>query len=175
MPVEVVSDGLGFYVESNLARLGLHDVPIVTNRNAVAGGGAGVSFPFGHPVCRVCGTCKRERVRAYQDAGLVVVFVGDGPSDRYAAWHADITLAKGSLRTWCASAGVDIVPWQRLDEVTAWLRASIADGSIPSEIGDVAAWRAHRPPREPGFICGPEAGIVGTPGPMDPKLIAGLT
>jgi hypothetical protein len=60
-------------------RLGLDDVPIATNANALRGGGAGVSFPYGHPVCHVCGTCKRERVRAHQAAGNVVVFVGDGP------------------------------------------------------------------------------------------------
>jgi 2,3-diketo-5-methylthio-1-phosphopentane phosphatase len=175
MPVEVVSDGLGFYVDSNLARLGLHDVPIATNRNLVHGGGTGVSFPFGHPVCRVCGTCKRERVWWHQDAGRLVVFVGDGPSDRYAAWHADITFAKGSLRAWCESAGVDIQPWERLDEVTSWLRSSLESGSLPGDAAEVTAWRAGRSARQPSYICGPEAGQLGSPGPMDPRVISGLT
>jgi hypothetical protein len=39
--VEVVSDGLGFYVRPNLAELGLSDVPVATNDNTVADGGAG--------------------------------------------------------------------------------------------------------------------------------------
>jgi HAD superfamily phosphoserine phosphatase-like hydrolase len=174
IPVEVVSDGLGFYVSSNLAVLGLGDLPVATNRNLVSGGAAGVSFPFGHPSCHVCGTCKRERVRAHQAAGRVVVFVGDGPSDRYAAWHADITFAKGSLRGWCESAGVAIEPWQRLDEVTAWLEDALASGTLPADAASVADWHAQRPERRPPYICGPEAGFSNAPGPMDPASIGGL-
>ncbi len=172
--VEVVSDGLGFYVESNLARLGLGDLPVATNRNLVSGGGAGVSFPYGHPTCHVCGTCKRERVRAHQADGRVVVFVGDGPSDRYAAWHADVTFAKGSLRAWCEAAGVAIEPWHRLDEVTAWLGSALVTGLLPADVADVPAWRSARAVRRPPFICGPEATLDASPTPMDPVVIAGL-
>lgn len=174
IPVEVVSDGLGFYVGSNLGSLGLADLPVATNRNLVSGGAAGLSFPYGHPTCTVCGTCKRERVRAHQDSGRLVVFVGDGPSDRYAAWHADITFAKGSLRAWCESADVAIEPWQRLDEVTAWLGSSLASGELPSDAAGVGRWRSARTRREPAFICGPEAGLERSPGPMDPASIGGL-
>jgi 2,3-diketo-5-methylthio-1-phosphopentane phosphatase len=174
VPVEVVSDGLGFYVSSNLARLGIGDVPVATNRNLVSGGGAGVSFPFGHPICRVCGTCKRERVRAYQDEGRLVVFVGDGPSDRYAAWHADITFAKGSLRAWCESAALATQPWERLDDVTAWLHAALTSDGSPLEGGALGHWRTARSARVPPFICGPEVGFVDVPAPMDPAAIAGL-
>jgi hypothetical protein len=48
--VEIVSDGLGFYVASNLARLApsLADLPIATNANAVDGPG-GVTFRTGTP------------------------------------------------------------------------------------------------------------------------------
>lgn len=172
--VEVVSDGLGFYIESNLARLGLDDVPIYTNRNLVQGGGEGVSFPFGHPVCRVCGTCKRERVRGHADAGRLVVFVGDGPSDRYAAWHADVTFAKDSLREWCESAGVETQPWETLADVIAWMEAGITAGALPGDPDAVRRWRSARPPRDPAFICGPEAGMTTTPAPMDPEAVAGL-
>lgn len=172
--VEVVSDGLGFYVRSNLERLGLGDLPIATNRNLVAGGGAGVSFPYGHPVCRVCGTCKRERVRAHQADGRVVVFVGDGPSDRYAAWHADVTVAKDSLREWCDAAGVSTVPWHRLTDVTSWLASALRSGALPVDAAEVEPWRAARPAREPAWICGPEAGMAVSPSPMDPVVIAGL-
>ena len=58
---------------------------------------AGTSFPYGHPACFVCGTCKRERVRVHGAGGRVVVFVGDGQSDRYAAHHADVVWAKKAL------------------------------------------------------------------------------
>jgi hypothetical protein len=62
--IELVSDGLGFYVASNLAGLdpALADLPVATNDNDVDGDGR-LTFPYGHPACFVCGTCKRERVR----------------------------------------------------------------------------------------------------------------
>lgn len=155
--VEIVSDGLGFYIESNLRRLGLDDVPVATNRNQLRGGGAGMEFPYGHPACFVCGTCKRERVLAHQGAGRVVVFVGDGPSDRYAMHHADIVFATGTLLAWCRTAGYPATAWTELQEVADWLAGALRDGLLPQRTVDVPAWRAaRRDPGRPPFLCGPE-------------------
>jgi HAD superfamily phosphoserine phosphatase-like hydrolase len=155
--LEIVSDGLGFYVESNLARLDpeLASLPVATNENRVDGPD-GMSFPYGHPACFVCGTCKRERVRAHQAGGRVVVFVGDGTSDRYAAHHADVVFAKGSLERWCREAGWRYHPWDRFSSIEAWATAAFANGELPGRAADLEAWhRANgRPARD--FICGPE-------------------
>ena len=112
--LEIVSDGVGFHVERMLARLGLAHLPVATNATVLGYGGAGVTFPYGHPACLVCGTCKRERVRRHQAAGRVVLFVGDGPSDRYAAHHADVVFAKAALAAWCDASGIPCEPWTRL-------------------------------------------------------------
>ena len=165
--LEVVSDGLGFYVRSNLAAMGLTDVPVATNENRLADGGAGVSFPYGHPTCFVCGTCKRERVRLHQAVGRVVVFVGDGMSDRYAAAHADVVFATGDLARICADEGWPYHAWQNFDEVSAQVERAFTDGRLPLKAGDLPDWRA-RWARPPGpFICGPEVWGPGrtTPGP----------
>lgn len=155
--IEIVSDGLGFYVESNLRRLApeLAELPIATNENRVDGPD-GMTFPYGHPACFVCGTCKRERVRAHQVDGRVVVFIGDGTSDRYAAHHAEIVIAKGSLARWCTEVGHPFRSWATFEEVTAWAVGALASGALPSRMEDLTAWHADhgRPPRD--FICGPE-------------------
>lgn len=167
--VEIVSDGLGFYIEGNLARMGLDDVPVATNGNALRGGGAGVSFPYGHPACHVCGTCKRERVRVHQAAGRVVVFVGDGPSDRYAMHHADLVFAKSHLLAWCRANGYPATPWEDLDEVARAIEGLLAAGELPATAADVAAWRAARAHAgRPAFICGPEAWGPGRTVPPHP-------
>jgi 2-hydroxy-3-keto-5-methylthiopentenyl-1-phosphate phosphatase len=154
--VEVVSDGLGFYVAANLAALGTPDVPVVTNENSLSGGGAGMSFPFGHPSCFVCGTCKRERVRLHQAAGRVVVFIGEGTSDRYGAAHADLVFARDSLERICRSNGWPYLPWRRFDDVLAETERAFADGRLPTDPDDLPRWRAsHARPERP-FICGPE-------------------
>jgi 2-hydroxy-3-keto-5-methylthiopentenyl-1-phosphate phosphatase len=156
--VEIVSDGLGFYVASNLARLdpALADLPVATNANAIDGP-AGVSFPYGHPTCFVCGTCKRERVRCHGAGGRAVIFVGDGTSDRYAAHHADIVFAKRALLDWGRATGRHFLAWDRFAEIGEWFEAALRDGRLPATRADLGAWRATHRPEIPGFICGPEA------------------
>jgi len=160
--VEIVSDGLGFYVSSNLARLdpALAGLPVATNANRVDGPD-GVSFPYGHPACFVCGTCKRERVRLHGAGGRAVVFVGDGTSDRYAAHHADVVFAKDALLAWGQDTGRHFLAWDRFSEIEAWLMAALRDGRLPATHADLSAWRAVHRPEVPGFICGPEAWEVG--------------
>ena len=142
--LEVVSDGFGFYVGHNLERLGVHGIPIATSRMSWPGDEPRLEFPSGHPTCLVCGTCKRERVRAYQARGYHVAFVGDGLTDRYAAAHADTVMAKDDLVGVCEAAGIDYVPWATFADVEAWLEAVLASP-------DLLAPPATRP-----FICGPE-------------------
>lgn len=168
--LEVVSDGLGFYVRSNLAALGLTDLYVATNANTVADGGAGMSFPFGNPSCFVCGTCKRERVRLHQAAGNVVVFIGDGTSDRYAAAHAEIVFAKGALVRICQAAGWPFHEWTDFSDLIAQVEQLFDDGRLPASPETLTAWRATHAPAARPFICGPEVWGAGrtTPGP-DPR------
>ena len=165
--VEVVSDGLGFYVKPNLERLGVDHLFVATNENRLENGGAGMSFPFGHPSCFVCGTCKRERVRLHQAAGRVVVFVGDGTSDRYAAAHADMVFAKGALARICADQGWDFYEWDRFVEVEQEVARAFNDGRLPLSVATLPDWRAHHAHAARPFICGPEVWGPGrtTPGP----------
>jgi 2,3-diketo-5-methylthio-1-phosphopentane phosphatase len=153
---EVVSDGTGFHVEPMLRRLGLEDLPVATNRTVLGQGGAGVSFPYGHPSCFVCGTCKRERIRLHRDAGRAVVFVGDGPSDRYAAHHADVIFAKASLAGWCEVENIPYEPWERLADVAEWLELALMDGRLPASAEVYPAWATEARPETETFICGPE-------------------
>ena len=153
--IEVVSDGIGFHVERMLAALGV-DLPVATNRSQLGLGGAGVSFPYGHPACLVCGTCKRERIRLHRDAGRAVVFVGDGPSDRYAAHHADVIFAKDSLASWCEVENVRYEPWNRLSDVAEWLELALLDGRLPASAEAYPEWAMQARPELETFICGPE-------------------
>lgn len=157
IPVEVVSDGMGFFIEPALRKLGVTDVPIVTNRTTFDGRHAHIEYPNGHPSCFVCGTCKRERVFGYQASGRAVVFIGDGESDRYAAAYSDVIFAKGELTSLCREQRWPFEPWTDFAGLTGWLRRTID------------AWRtdpASLPRHEPRpYICGPE---LWGPGLTDP-------
>ena len=161
IPVEVVSDGYGFFIPPALGSLGLGDLPIVTAETTFPGGRARIAFPNGHPECFVCGTCKRNRVLAHQAAGRAVVFVGDGESDRYAAGYADIVFAKHSLVRLCLENGWPFRRWTEFIEIDAWLAGTLEE------------WRSDPrtvpPPTVHSFFCGPEVWGSGLWDPPPPR------
>ncbi len=55
IPVEVVSDGFGFFIGPALARLGLAELPIVTARTTFGPGGPGSTGPTATPIARSAG------------------------------------------------------------------------------------------------------------------------
>jgi 2-hydroxy-3-keto-5-methylthiopentenyl-1-phosphate phosphatase len=157
IPVEVVSDGFGFFIEPALEALGVPWIPVVTANTRFDGRVPRIEFPNGNPDCFVCGTCKRNRVLAHQAAGRRVVFIGDGESDRYAAGYADVVFAKHSLERFCLERGWPFERWTAFREIHRWLD------------GELAAFRADPeslpgPVRRPLF-CGAE---VWGPGRIDP-------
>jgi len=153
IPVEIVSDGYGFFIRSALEALGVGELPVVTARTEFSERRASIEFPNGHPTCLVCGTCKRQRVLAHRATGRRVVYIGDGESDRYAAGYSDIVFAKRSLERICLEAGWPYRRWAAFSEIDAWLAETLAAWSRdPSTLAPVPAGAA--PPR--GFFCGPE-------------------
>jgi 2-hydroxy-3-keto-5-methylthiopentenyl-1-phosphate phosphatase len=141
IPVEVVSDGFGFFIGPALERLDVGDVPVVSALTTFdPAGRPSIAFPNGHPSCFVCGTCKRNRVLAHQAAGRSVVFIGDGASDRYAAGYSDVVFAKHALVSICVEAGWAFRRWTEFGEIDRWLETT------------VEAWR-----RDPSSLAGPVA------------------
>lgn len=152
IPVEVVSDGFGFFIAPALAAMGVDDVPVVTADTRFGPDGRPtIAFPNGHPACFVCGTCKRNRVLAYQATGRRVVFVGDGESDRYAAGYADVVFAKHALVEICLRKGWPFERWTEFSELTRWLGVRLqAWRADPADLGGIP------PAVERAMFCGPE-------------------
>ena len=163
IPIEIVSDGFGFFIRPALQALGVGELPVVTARTVFTGRRARLEFPNGHPTCLICGTCKRQRVLAHRAAGRRVVFIGDGESDRYAAGYADVVFAKRSLVKICEEMGWPFQPWTEFREIEAWLAATLtAWRADPASLAPISP--GAPPPR--GFFCGPEAwgeGLVDPP------------
>ena len=125
IPIEIVSDGFGFFIEPALVALGVAELPVITAVTTFEGRRASIAFPNGHPTCLICGTCKRNRVLAHQAAGRAVVFIGDGESDRYAAGYADVVWAKRSLVRICLEAGWPFRRWSEFGEIDDWLAETL--------------------------------------------------
>ena len=123
VPVTLVSDGFGFYIEPLLEVAGIDDLEIVTNEQVwgEASEPAGMRFTNGHAECVGCGTCKMQAVLRARDEHGPVAFVGDGQTDRYGALFADITFAKRDLVDHCVRERVPFVAWESFDDVRAVL------------------------------------------------------
>jgi 2-hydroxy-3-keto-5-methylthiopentenyl-1-phosphate phosphatase len=147
--VEVVSDGLGFFVGPGIAALEVGEIPVYAAALKFGPLGPQISFPHGNPACSVCGTCKRSRVLSHQTAGRHVVYVGDGYSDQYAISYADTVFAKGDLVGICRDREVAFEPWSTFDDVREWLM-------------DRHGRRGLGSPTAHPFVCGPEAWADGS-------------
>ncbi|HEX6132166.1 MAG TPA: haloacid dehalogenase-like hydrolase [Actinomycetota bacterium] len=135
VPVTLVSDGFGFYIEPLLRAHGIGGVDVISNTWRGAAETPPMSFANGHPACVGCGTCKMLAVATAREALGPVAFVGDGQTDRYGALYADVVFAKRELATSCARDGVPFVPWEDFDDV---LRALERSDGLPGPVSPVS-------------------------------------
>ena len=65
IPVEIVSDGFGFFIEPALVALGVGELPVITARTTFSGRRAAIDYPNGHPTLpRVRDVQAQPRPRA---------------------------------------------------------------------------------------------------------------
>jgi len=122
----VVSDGLDFYIEPFLQAHGAR-VHYRANKLELEGGRRVLSFPYYREACGSCANCKSSHVEREAADGKLIMYVGDGLSDKCAASKADVVFAKGDLESYCRSEGVPHLVFESLNEVAAYIRSSLRD------------------------------------------------
>ena len=131
VPMEVVSNGMAFYVEAVLAREGLSDMAYVAPSPTFNGmgpdAGPAVEFGDGIETCDRTGLCKCARARRLRAGGRKIVFVGDGISDYcIAEEEADFVIARSSLRDHCKEIGIEHVGFEDFNDVARQLEILLA-------------------------------------------------
>lgn len=116
IPVEIVSEGLDFYLRPLLAKWRI-DVPVRTNTTHFDGDRVRISYPYADPTCDLCGTCKLRRLFELRVAGYRVAYVGDGHSDLCPAVEADVVFAKKELADLCREEAIDFIPFETFADV----------------------------------------------------------
>ncbi|MGD0591813.1 MAG: MtnX-like HAD-IB family phosphatase [Bacteroidota bacterium] len=117
IPLTVLSDGLDAYVERILSNTGLAQVPFFANRAEFVGEKLKVSFPYTDAECSLCGNCKRNRMLNTSADEDIIVYVGDGYSDRCPIRYADFVFAKRQLIKYCQQQNITFFEFNHFGDV----------------------------------------------------------
>lgn len=119
----IVSDGLDYYIREILTIHGLHDISYFANRLEVSppdSSGrcrAAVRFPYSDVECSRCACCKRNIILTHTGGDDIIVYVGEGYSDRCPALYADIVFAKDELQTFCQRENISYFVYDSFRDV----------------------------------------------------------
>ncbi len=121
IPLVILSDGLDFYVGRMLRSNGLERVPFFANHIEFSRDGASTklvpSFPYTDSECDQCANCKRNHLLTLSADDDIIVYVGDGISDRCPVRYADIVFAKRGLIKYCQQQNISYHEFSHFGDV----------------------------------------------------------
>ncbi len=148
----ILSDGLDYYIDRILRRCGAPEVPRFANHLRLAGGEEGrvtlaLEFPAGNPDCGRCASCKRNIMLGRAGDDDVIVYVGEGYSDRCPAAMPTWSSRRSRSRRTARKRISRICPYATFDDVRTRLEGLLARGEVRkrrrAELMRRAAFRAE--------------------------------
>jgi 2,3-diketo-5-methylthio-1-phosphopentane phosphatase len=125
--VQILSDGLDYYIDRLLMREGLGYLDFRANHLVFEGNRiTGVDFPhFNTLDCSMCGNCKKAHLEKMRKKGYFIIYIGNGYSDRCPSEHADLVFAKDDLRSHCMHEEHEFVDFRNFRDVEREVSARI--------------------------------------------------
>lgn len=121
VPVTILTDGIDVYVKRVLSNAGLNHVPLYANHAEFVKEKLNVSFPYADAECSLCGNCKRNHMLNTSADEDIIVYVGDGYSDRCAVRYADFVFAKRQLIKYCQQQNITFYEFHHFGDVQSKL------------------------------------------------------
>jgi 2-hydroxy-3-keto-5-methylthiopentenyl-1-phosphate phosphatase len=119
--VTILSDGLDLYVDRVLSNAGLNDIPFYANHAVIddsnGSGKIAVSFPHTDAECNLCGNCKRNCMLHASADEDIIIYIGDGYSDRCPVQYADFVFAKRQLIKYCQVKNITYFEFNNFSDV----------------------------------------------------------
>jgi 2,3-diketo-5-methylthio-1-phosphopentane phosphatase len=126
----IVSDGLDYYIEEILSHNGISGVSFFANRLERVGENGfsklEINFPHDDAECTRCACCKRNLILSNCDDDDVIVYIGEGYSDRCPAQYADIVFAKDELQKFCQEKNISYFLYSSFTDVVKRLEELLA-------------------------------------------------
>ena len=126
IPVTVLSDGFDAYIDPVLKREGLERLSRFTNRLQFNQNGTiAPLFPYTDADCIRCANCKRNHLLTRSGDDQVIVYIGDGISDRCPVQYADVVFAKDSLVSFCETHNITFHRFGNFSDVLKIFRTMV--------------------------------------------------
>ncbi len=129
IPITILSDGLDFYVGRVLRNNGAGDCPFFANHLDFVGVNGETtmraSFPYADSECTFCGNCKRNHMITSSGDDDIIVYAGDGLSDRCAVRYADVVFAKKSLVKYCQEQNISYFEFSTFRDIQERLESLV--------------------------------------------------
>ncbi|MBA7562800.1 2-hydroxy-3-keto-5-methylthiopentenyl-1-phosphate phosphatase [subsurface metagenome] len=123
IPLMILSDGFDYYIEYILEKHGIEDVAYRANHLYFKDNGRlGVTFPHQEKGCGRCGNCKRRHMKKRSQNGELILYAGDGYSDRYAIHEADVVFARFELAEYCDTKNLNYIPFKDFHDILAFVK-----------------------------------------------------
>ena len=128
----IVSDGMDHYIQRILNRHGLGHVPFLANTLDLVPAEDSQkvrldpSFPHTDEACDRCACCKRNHMLSLTGDNDVLVYIGEGYSDRCPARYADIVFAKDELLKYCRQENIPYFEYRTFGEIRHRLEELLA-------------------------------------------------
>jgi len=134
-PLTILSDGMDYYIRHILELHGLGDMPYRANHLDLRPGGTpgtvrfSPSFPSTDEVCDRCACCKRNHMLGVAADEDVIVYIGEGYSDRCPARYADLVFAKDDLLQWCRENSVACYEYSTFRDISGKIAKMVSSGA----------------------------------------------
>jgi len=115
--VTILTDGLDVYVERVLSNGGVGHVPFFANHAEFIEERLKASFPYADAECSLCGSCKRNHMLNASADEDIIVYIGDGYSDRCPIRYADFVFAKRHLIKYCQQQNITFFEFNDFNDV----------------------------------------------------------
>ncbi|MBX2990473.1 MAG: MtnX-like HAD-IB family phosphatase [Bacteroidetes bacterium] len=117
----VVSDGLDYYIRKILSYNGIEGISFFANNLAVVRKDGiaqlDISFPYDDAECTRCACCKRNIMLTHSGDEDIIVYIGEGYSDRCPVQYADFVFAKDELQKFCQEKNISYFLYNSFNDV----------------------------------------------------------
>src|SRR5208283_1863512 len=129
----ILSDGMDFYINRILYNYNLSNVPFFSNCLVLEPVDATgkvkfiPSFPYTDEICERCASCKRNHMMTICADDDIIVYIGEGYSDRCPARFADVVFAKDDFLQYCRKESIPCYEYTTFADIQYRMQALIND------------------------------------------------